>query len=111
MDEKFNILLSGNIDAESIIKLFQDILECRKPKYKEYFLDFTKMTFITPSGLTILVNVIRWLLLNECDVSVVNNDKNEATKYLTDVKFFEAFNEFNTKSCQRDYYALAIINR
>lgn len=91
MDDKFNILLPGNIDAESIIKLFQDILECRKPKYKKYFFDFREIEFITPSGLTILVNVIRWLLLNECDVISLSNDKNKAIKYLTDAGFFKAF--------------------
>ena len=92
------ISLPSNFNRSSMYSFISDVIYGNNtPKHQEIILDFSSLKFIKPSGITILHNIIQWLLTH--DVKVYINlpdlpkiiDNKNPIKYLDDSGFFEYY--------------------
>ncbi|QTA85435.1 hypothetical protein [Desulfonema magnum] len=92
------IFLPDHFDRNSMYSFISDIIyEDNRPKNKEIILNFSSLEFIKPSGITILHNIIQWLLRQNVkvyvdlpDLSKIADNRNSVT-YLDDSGFFEYY--------------------
>ncbi|MFP7171968.1 ATP-binding protein [Terribacillus halophilus] len=62
------------------------------PKSKEIRFDFSRLSFIEPSGVTILSNLLEWLMIRGVNVSLTGpKEMTTALKFLDDSMFFKHY--------------------
>lgn len=100
-DEVHFILLTVDIPSRFNRTTMYDFIDSvitddMKPKDNEVTFSFNNLTFIEPSGVTILSNLIEWL--NQRDVNVIlsypknsNREPTKGIKYLDDSNFFKHY--------------------
>jgi len=92
------IILPRSFDENSMYSFISQIIyEDNKPKSYKFDLNFQNLTFIKPPGVTILHNILQWLIKQGVKVEFITPklpkyiDKRNAIKYLDDCGFFKLY--------------------
>lgn len=88
-----DINIPYKLRKETIHLLINDVINSDlRPVSDNIRLNFSNLTFIEPSGVTLLYNLILWLMKNGTSVVVTYpSQPNKALKYLDDSQFFALF--------------------
>ncbi|KFE42807.1 ATP-binding protein [Staphylococcus agnetis] len=92
MTKEIKINLKGSLEDVNTPSYFNGYLEDRDTIFK---IDLSEISFVKPSGLSILYNIVRWLEDNENYIEFIlpdlnnNNHKESPIRYLDDSKFFD----------------------
>ncbi len=87
-----NLMLPTRLDGQSLRGVIRQFLDgCPDNSIPdEVCLDFQRLSFIKPAGVTFLSNFISWLHFKEVDVTFSGHERNaEAIRFLDDSLFFE----------------------
>lgn len=98
MSEKI-IFLPGQLVSSNIKKLMEQVFDGDNySEVDEFYFDFSHLNFIEPGGVTVLTNVLSWLLkkgkkvfFNRPDEKSITKKNRESLLYLEDCGFFELF--------------------
>lgn len=87
------IKLEGSLDVSSIHRFVNQFIDDeRSPRSNEFFVDMCSVKFVTPVGVTSLVNLLTYLGKSGCIIIVQYPDRpTEPVKYLDDCGFFSHF--------------------
>lgn len=88
-----NIEINGHWNLATIHShLSKFIGNNRAPQSSEFLLDMCGLTFIDPSGVTALTNILTYLVRKQCRITVrYPKQLNEAVQFLDDCGFFKMF--------------------
>jgi hypothetical protein len=84
------IFIPSVFRMDAIDKFTRDIVDSDgKPIDKNFSFDFSRLSFIDGSGLTVLNNTIAWIKDNNCRLEIVSNSNtSDGIRYLDDCGFF-----------------------
>lgn len=107
--DSMRVYLPYQFDISTMYGFINDVIDDNYlPRTNNIILDFTKLQFIRPSGVTILSNIVQWLLTKRVKVEFMlpekyNYQKNPV-KFLDDSEFFSIFlkNKLLPGSCPRE---------
>ena len=94
--DSMRVYLPYQFDISTMYGFINDVIDDNYlPRTNNIILDFTKLQFIRPSGVTILSNIVQWLLTKRVKVEFMlpekyNYQKNPV-KFLDDSEFFSIF--------------------
>lgn len=96
--EEKEVILPPQFNRDTMYSVLkQCINESLVPTCKKIIFNLEHLSFIEPSGLTILSNTIEWLQLNKCDVSIKfkrytssspTSENKKVMQFLNDIEFF-----------------------
>lgn len=95
MAESLTVYVPYDFNRESMNTFIDQIIDPDFiPKSKHLKIDFSKMNFIEPAGVTILSNIFHWLRAREVRVDIVYPkfaDPTGGVKFLDDAMFFKKY--------------------
>lgn len=99
--EEKEVILPPQFNRDTMYSVLkQCINESLVPTCKKIIFNLEHLSFIEPSGLTILSNTIEWLQLNKCDVSIKfkrytssspTSENKKVMQFLNDIEFFSEY--------------------
>lgn len=94
--DSMRVYLPVQFDISTMYGFIHDVIDDNfLPRNNNIILDFKKLQFIRPSGVTILSNIVQWLLTRGVMVTFTIPDdfehRNNPVKFLDDSEFFSIF--------------------
>jgi hypothetical protein len=94
--DPMRVYLPDQFDISTMYGFINDVIDDNYlPRSNSINLDFTKLQFIRPSGVTILSNIVQWLLSKRVKVGFILPEKydyqHNPVKFLDDSEFFNIF--------------------
>jgi anti-sigma regulatory factor (Ser/Thr protein kinase) len=96
--DSMRIYLPYQFDISTMYGFINDVIDNKfLPRNNNIILDFTKLKFIRPSGVTILSNIVQWLIIRGVRVTFTYpgdfEHQNNPVKFLDDSDFFSIFSK------------------